>query len=165
MPSACVNKWFKVVFCFVSPAVPSGSGHEKDGSKSRGKLALSGKVVYLDVKDLRQAHSIQTKLKKLGAVSLLSEEITACGHHPVCDFGTEFESLRSAGFAYSTSTCILTEFTKAWMMKEKNTCFLFFITLAFFIFFIFHCSVAFRLLPITLHNKLESVSVINVKQF
>ena len=53
----------------VSAAVPSGSGHEKDGSKSRGKLALAGKVVYVDVKDLRQAHAIQTKLKKLGAVS------------------------------------------------------------------------------------------------
>ena len=83
-------------------------------------------MVYLDVKDLRQAHSIQTKLKKLGAVSLLSEESIAWGHHPVCDFGTEFESLRSAGFAYSTSTCTLTEFTEARMMKEKNTCFLFF---------------------------------------
>ena len=93
-------------------------------------------MVYLDVKDLRQAHSIQTKLKKLGAVSLLSEEIIAWGHHPVRDFGTEFESLRSAGFVYSTttSTCTLTEFTKARMMKEKNTCFLFlFLTHASFL--------------------------------
>ena len=49
--------------------------------------------------------------------------------------------------------------------KKRILVFSFSSPLHFFFFFIFHCSVAFRLLPITLHNKLESVSVINVKQF
>ncbi|XP_070210544.1 protein DBF4 homolog A-like [Littorina saxatilis] len=58
-------------------AVQQESGREKDGGKSGRKLALSGKVVYLDIKDSRQAQSIGNKLKKLGAVveTFLSKDL------------------------------------------------------------------------------------------
>lgn len=48
---------------------PKGKKKLNYKSKSKAKLPLIGKLIYLDVKDPKQQKKLQTELKALGAVS------------------------------------------------------------------------------------------------